>query len=898
MSDTPPAGMEELVKSAPAISGNEKAGSPPPGMEEHVAPQLNEIRYGTVGQQVKAGAEGFLRGATLGGSDIAETKLGIATPEAVKGRMEENPATGFISSGLGGAALIAGTGGLAAPAEALAGGAGLGATALAGAGEGALFGAGSSVTDYALGDPNLNAEKVLTNIGLGSVLGVGANLLGHGIESMIGKSGAVKGTAAEAIKDEIESGNRAAETVDKLSTTEGIEPDNEKLMKAAQDLDLPVYNGMVTQDQWIKRAEDALINGAPTYSGIKRQKLYQQAHDSVNKIIQDLVPESPYTQATAGQAVQDGLIQKISAERDPINELYSTIKETTKDVPLSDRSAPAIARNILAMPEVTQTPNSPQARLARSVAENILNAKTVEDIAFQKTAVKGMANSTIPAERRIAAILTDKLNEWEESSVRRYANRLASNLSKQDAETQANMQSVVDRIQNLLPQIKEAKAKYAPFIEDVKKLAGELGKSKIHGPQDALDFIQGLDFEQLTNRLTKKGNSQFRTWFAEKFPQEMSVLREYQKNALREAASKTGEFSPKMFFNRLDNLEPEIQKSIFFPEELKKLKNAQTYFQKFPKAFNPSGTDHTSAFRGFFESPTGAAIGNARDLAIEGYIHTFGKIPEGLRPPAAEVGMRAADRFNHLNATQKIINDTDKRIQNGILSIIGKAPIGTVPAALNLNHSYDQKVDRIKELSMNSDAMSAQLQNHVNGVSDHLPNISSGITTSVAARVNFLNSKIPRPATDLPLQKEWRPSLAQKQKFEKYYDIANDPLLSLKQIKHGKLTLQTMETLNATNPSLLKELRRTMVLQIPPESAKKLHLKVRNSLSVFVGQPLEVGQLQPVMAANQLVFKNQAGAQQQQAQQNKWSASAIENIETGDRLTTEIAKEEMGNVKQ
>jgi hypothetical protein len=165
-------------------------------LQSFMKPETNAETYGTLPQQAIAGLEGVARGATFGTSDLAESKLGISTPEAIRGRMEENPITSGAGSLVGGAGLIAATGGLGAIPEA---GAGLAAKLAGGAALGGAFGAGTAVTDYALGDPNLNAQKIATQIGLGALLGVGAEGLGAGINSVLGKFGAVKGSVANAI---------------------------------------------------------------------------------------------------------------------------------------------------------------------------------------------------------------------------------------------------------------------------------------------------------------------------------------------------------------------------------------------------------------------------------------------------------------------------------------------------------------------------------------------------------------------------------------------------------------------------------------------------------------------------------------------------------------------------
>lgn len=144
-----------------------------------------EEKYGNPLEQAKAGVEGIARGATFGGSDIAETKLGISTPENIKGRMEENPVTSTVGQMAGSIAPIAATGGAAAPAEALLG-PGTTAARIAAMGlEGAAFGGSNAVTDYALGDPNLNAQKIVSDIGMGAALGGGLGILSKGIEAAV-----------------------------------------------------------------------------------------------------------------------------------------------------------------------------------------------------------------------------------------------------------------------------------------------------------------------------------------------------------------------------------------------------------------------------------------------------------------------------------------------------------------------------------------------------------------------------------------------------------------------------------------------------------------------------------------------------------------------------------------
>lgn len=161
--------------------------------------QPDDEKYGTVGQQVKTGLEGAARGATLGLSDVVESKL-FDNAKDIKARRETNPVTSGAGNLLGGAGALIATGGLAAPAEAALGG-GLAARAIGFGAEGALFGAGNAVTDAALGDPNLTAEKVLSDIGMGAAFGSGLGVISKGVEAILPRATEKLSKALSSLKE-------------------------------------------------------------------------------------------------------------------------------------------------------------------------------------------------------------------------------------------------------------------------------------------------------------------------------------------------------------------------------------------------------------------------------------------------------------------------------------------------------------------------------------------------------------------------------------------------------------------------------------------------------------------------------------------------------------------------
>ncbi len=165
------------------------AGELPPGFE------LDEDKYGGVSGSLKTAALGAADSATLGLSNVALTKTGLVSPETIKGLQEENPVSnvagqiaGFFAPtgaagllGKAGKATYAGVKALTAIRAAeemgavgklLKNGSQIGAQALGSAVEGSLYaGTQTTLNEFALGDPDLNAEKILSNYGQAAVFG-------------------------------------------------------------------------------------------------------------------------------------------------------------------------------------------------------------------------------------------------------------------------------------------------------------------------------------------------------------------------------------------------------------------------------------------------------------------------------------------------------------------------------------------------------------------------------------------------------------------------------------------------------------------------------------------------------------------------------------------------------
>lgn len=183
---------------------------------QQLAEQQLQEEFGGVGGTLGAAVAGAARGASMGLSDVILTETGLVDARTLRGQQEANPLAALGGEGLGLLGAVAATGGaggaarvVTAPTRAVmalgrgvegAGAAFLGegvvaraATAAAqGAVEGSLFGVGQAVSESAVKDVPLTAERILAAAGHGALLGGG---LGGGV-SVLGS--VVRGAASKA----------------------------------------------------------------------------------------------------------------------------------------------------------------------------------------------------------------------------------------------------------------------------------------------------------------------------------------------------------------------------------------------------------------------------------------------------------------------------------------------------------------------------------------------------------------------------------------------------------------------------------------------------------------------------------------------------------------------------
>lgn len=125
-------------------------------------------------------------------------------------------------------------------------------------------------------------------------------------------------------------------------------------------------------------------------------------------------------------------------------------------------------------------------------------------------------------------------------------------------------------------------------------------------------------------------------------------------------------------------------------------------------------------------------------------------------------------------------------------------------------------------------------------IADYMPAHAAGLTAAINNTVSLINNARPQEQQGLPLDKNHPVTAIDKQKFNDQLSIAYQPLSVLSKVKDGTLRPSDVATLKTMHPDYYTKMVKQITDEFAndPEAAKKVPFKVKQSLSLFIGQPL------------------------------------------------------------
>jgi len=857
-------------------------------------------------------AAGIARGGTLGLSDVA-SNIVPGLPEKLKGLQEENPLPSLTGAIIGGGATSYLTGGVSGL---LPKGAGLVASTAAMGTEGALFGAGNVVSEAALGDPTVNAQKVMSEMGKGFLFGAGLNVLAKGLEAALPSAMRTTTKVADAIKSKFKPGEEAIPEMQGAESfvdpTEGVkQPQTAKeidnLIKQAKfqgyDETLPQYEKLITARQESPTTIpilDAQVNAHKSLDALndyKTQRLTnprlqalesvqkKALNDSIDSTIEGIAPKGREVMAGAddnGEFLADTFNKQLKAEQKLSGEMVGEAKKFHTEgmdnfkgsIDAMSSRVPAIAEHIGLDAEgnTILKPWQSDSGMPREVytkLKDVFNGlkKNPQDFSklFNIRDVLGSVEGTAPS------LVKTQIEQMKAGMMDYMGNMVEGGPSA----------------------LREGFKRYAINEEVRKTLETKFGIDT----REISAHKVGKAEENITNKMFQDSE----TVKAAKHilpPEDFAhATANYLAQMRAKFTNTEGVFSSKNFDNFLTKKGIVLQDALADnPQALNHLKNYTLQSRIVPDAasINPSGTAQT-----WFKIAQEAAneIDGATDVVgMAKFLKkiSLDKIEEHVSEQNFNRMLQGkTEKTSTLVEIGKMIEKANNAITSKAKSIFGNSGVrgGVIISYPLLEHEYNKTVKKVQEFASNPQKMMDTMTASSQMLYDHAPNITQGMHNREVANVQFLDSKIPKPNTELPLASKWEASKSQKATFMRYYETVNDPISVLGHVKNGTLTNESMEALTATNPHLLEEMQQKVMENINPKTAMNLNYSTKMALSKFLQQPLDEGMMPQVLAANQATYANPPQRQSQQA--GKSTQGGMAKMSFADRAKTRTQKDDV-----
>lgn len=133
---------------------------------------------------------------------------------------------------------------------------------------------------------------------------------------------------------------------------------------------------------------------------------------------------------------------------------------------------------------------------------------------------------------------------------------------------------------------------------------------------------------------------------------------------------------------------------------------------------------------------------------------------------------------------------------------------------------------------------------------------------------------------------------AQTKAYDKALTIAVNPLYVLDKIQKGRLTKDDMLHFNSMYPELKTHLQKQVSKRIVEAqvNGEKPNRHIKQSLSLFMGAPMESTLTQPMIAAAQATFKNSRTSENEAQPTKKKSASSLEKSSNQHKTMTDAGE--------
>jgi hypothetical protein len=856
-----------------------------------------EKKYGD--SSVKALLYGAARGATLGLSDIALEKTGIASEEELKETQDRNAVASVIGDVTGTIvpAILSGGTGLVAKVAAKTPAAlasrvalkvgekaatklaaksataqAIGKAATAAATEGFLVGEGQLISEASLGDAEFNAESLMAYGGTGAILGGGLGALGQvGLDAFKKSAKSAREYLKSTINkmDDKQAANAMLEKLgleEKVADAlEKINPDNEAL-QAYKTLGVNVPEYVVSQDPAMQQLGGYLQKQGNTLGGRLAQKeigkTYEQLETIGNAFLKD---SASVAESDLGGVAKKALLAKLDEETALARAIYDEFEEIGADIPLTDRRKKLFA---------TRTSELPMSKLFKNEAASYVELfNTMENVKDLKRLRTIVGNDLKKSVRDGDANRTEFLDDLYKTLTRERDGAIEENFVGKPFISKA---SQIDNVKETIKLADELYSKANKQFSYLEKIVGKKAKS-ISSYKRLLEEVTD---EKLAKNLFNLKDLDTLNKFKNDFPEVYNTARAKFLGEIKDKAVSNGKFSPLNFvkqFNKMD----EKQLGFIFSG----VKNPKTILEALekaaralPKDINPSGTS-TALFMSEMLNPTAYVAKQVSDM---GAYLLWSRGEKGVLKYIKDTALPLANIEKAAQRVGQKVNSSAK----GFLDSTGRlARTSSVKAFTPSETQLDRARNVYEQVQSQPEELQQRLEKNNRALTVAAPNTNSAYQTRVLAGVNFLASKIPR-RSEVYAADNYKPSQSQVLMFHEYLAGVEQPFKVFEQMKNGYASPRSVEAIKVVYPKLFAQFQQAVLEGLSKK--KTLTNFQRNRIQEIIGVKLSPAQDQDILmilqAPNPLQMQDQQGQAPRKIAKGKDFGNARRSMSSIDRV--------------
>ena len=356
----------------------------------------------------------------------------------------------------------------------------------------------------------------------------------------------------------------------------------DQIREAADRLGIKVTPGMLDDSGFVERLE-GVLSKSPSFLGQHVNRNQKAVVERLMSASDDALSEagnlSPYQ---LGETFKSGVAAKVGERLDPLSAVFDEVAESTKNIPIGDKSKAAIKRNIENLDVFRLTGGSGK---ASQYAEMIPKLKNADEVKTAMTLLRKDIQSAEGAEKQVLLAIKEKLATLEKNSIMRGAIQTAK---------EGGLRNGKQIGRDIVGDLRDARTGYRELSQDLGSVAENARLKTQSGPSAFLDSLEAVPSERMSDKFFNTENNRQLMNLKEKFPEQFDLLKGGKLKDIKDAAidnsmNGQGKLSPQKFLNQSRDLNPEA-KQMLFGDKSGLVDDIQTVQQSLPRNFNPSGT--------------------------------------------------------------------------------------------------------------------------------------------------------------------------------------------------------------------------------------------------------------------------------------------------------------------